>query len=102
MPLTWKENIKQDVKIPFRHAKEQVSIVTLSSHFFFCKKKTCAKRKNQKGFLVKVFTAGKKVVDQTFFSKESLLHDLSHHYRAFAILVIKRNEPNLHKSHTPI
>ncbi len=40
--------------------------------------------------------------DQTFFLKESLLHDLSHHYRAFSVLIIEGNVPDLHKSHTPV
>jgi len=40
------------------------------SLFLFHKKKTCAKRKTKRMFLVKVFTEGKKVVGKAFLSKK--------------------------------
>jgi hypothetical protein len=38
--------------------------------FLFYKKKTCAKRKTKRMFLVKVFTEGKKDVGKAFLSKK--------------------------------
>jgi len=53
-------------------------------------------------FLEKSFIKNSCFFDQTFFLKESLLHDLSHHYRAFSVLIIEGNVPDLHKAHTPV
>jgi len=56
----------------------------LLNTFSFRKKKTCAKRKIQKGFLVKVFTAGKKVVGKAFFFKERFV--LNFLFRSFGFV----------------
>jgi hypothetical protein len=52
----------------------QAFINTFSfSLFLFHKKKTCAKRKTKRMFLVKVFTEGKKVVGKAFLSNKKFL-----------------------------
>jgi len=49
------------------------SSIILMTHFLFHKKKTCAKRKTTRRFLVKVFTEGKKVVGKAFLPKKRFL-----------------------------
>jgi hypothetical protein len=47
-----------------------IHLASLNTLFLFYKKKTCAKRKTKRMFLVKVFTEGKKVVGKAFLSKK--------------------------------
>jgi uncharacterized membrane protein len=50
--------------------------ITLSKHFFFCKKKTCAKRKNNRFF------------DKTFFSKEMFKEENASEVGAYLIILL--------------
>jgi hypothetical protein len=47
---------------------------SVNTLFLFRKKKTCAKRKTMKLFLVEVFTEGKKVVGKAFLSKKRFVY----------------------------